>query len=624
MKLNERWRFFEKRDELPAGWVVGIRVAFLFAAAFLGCVLVELPWREGFDVYDPTFFFCNVGLCGFVLAAAYLAGQRTRGSIVVFLGLCLAAGAALHFVVEFKGQVILPADVAAVGTALSVSQGYFYEIDERLWACIGLFAAYCVALAVLCPRVSLHKRGRIASVAAAVGLVVAGVATFSFVQIDETLHFEVSNWAPQASYERYGALLSFVTLAQDARMPAPAGYSAERAREILSAYQDERAGWLALEDEDGLSTGQPPTVVVIMNESFADLSVLESDVSEALIPAACGELTAESMVGGAALASVYGGGTCNSEFEFLTGTSMAFQAGGYYPYMFQDFSQVDSLPRYFQSLGYATVAMHPNWSTNWKRDQVYPALGFDEFLDIEDWEESERVRGEVRDSELYKTILQYIDNATAPQFIFAITMANHGGYDREVEEEYRTGATDGLEGELGVYADLVQLADADLGEFAAELQKCDTPIVLCFFGDHQPRIPEVFLQDATNEASGDMLHGVDLTAVERYYEVPYFIWGNNAQRIAREGALEETGVESSQDGGQEPSSLCYLSAQLVQESGLPQTPFMQLTNAVRLQYPLFNALGYYDGNSWLPYSVAETTPKLLNEYSIASYSLFAR
>lgn len=134
MQINWRWAFFRnngvlfrlrawwgqfasKRDSLPRAWSLGIRVAFLVVAAFLGCLLVELPWRENFEGFDPWFFCCNVALCGFILAVVYLVGQRTRASIVVFLAVCLAVGTALHFVVEFKGQVILPADVAAVGTA---------------------------------------------------------------------------------------------------------------------------------------------------------------------------------------------------------------------------------------------------------------------------------------------------------------------------------------------------------------------------------------------------------------------------------------------------------------------------------------------------------------------------
>ena len=40
--------------------------------------------------------------------------------------------------------------------------------------------------------------------------------------------------------------------------------------------------------------------------------------------------------------------------------------------------------------GYHTIAMHPENPENWRRSVVYPKLGFDEFLSISSFEDSER------------------------------------------------------------------------------------------------------------------------------------------------------------------------------------------------------------------------------------------
>lgn len=594
-----------------------MRAVFLLAAAVTGCALVELAWRDGGAGIDEPFAVANVVLYTALLAVVYLAGQRTWGSVVGFLALCLAVGFALHFVVEFKGQVILPADIAAAGTALSVSQGYEYRMDERLWQCAGLFAAFSAALALLWPRKALTARARVGAAAGAVLLVGVLAAGFFTMPLDDTAGFEVDNWAPRSSYEEYGALLSFLALAQDARVPVPAGYSPERCREILAAYPDERDGWL--EDSEG---ALHPTVIAVMNESFADLSNLApAGAADDLAVPACEGLAEESLAGGTALASVFAGGTCNSEFEFLTGTSMAFQSGGYYPYLSQDFSRMPTLARYFTSIGYRTCALHPNWPANWRRDEVYPAMGFDEFVSAEAWEDAERVRGEVTDAAVYDEILRRLDGGKGPQFLFAITMANHGGYGREVEPAFQAevGET-ALEGEPGVYADLVRLADADLADFVDTLRERDEPIVLCFFGDHQPSVADGLLAEATGATMDEAWASGDLATLERCYEVPYFIWENDAQRSAR--------VESG-TGGESPgaarerdfSSLCYLSAQLVAAAGLPQTPFMQLADATHGQCPLFNAIGYWDGGQWKPFSIRDSDPRALNDYAIASYGM---
>ena len=38
-----------------------------------------------------------------------------------------------------------------------------------------------------------------------------------------------------------------------------------------------------------------------------------------------------------------------------------------------------------KSQGYYTIAMHPNNGHNWNRDQVYSQMGFDEFLNRDNW-----------------------------------------------------------------------------------------------------------------------------------------------------------------------------------------------------------------------------------------------
>ena len=82
---------------------------------------------------------------------------------------------------------------------------------------------------------------------------------------------------------------------------------------------------------------------------------------------------------GLAYTSARGGGTCNSEFEFLTGSTLGSLGGGVYPYMFYDMSVPESLPHYFAAQGYGTTAIHPAEASNWRRDVVYGQMGFDEF-----------------------------------------------------------------------------------------------------------------------------------------------------------------------------------------------------------------------------------------------------
>ena len=72
----------------------------------------------------------------------------------------------------------------------------------------------------------------------------------------------------------------------------------------------------------------------------------------------------DSLAAGDVYVSAMGGGTCNSEFEFLTGASMGNMGGGVYPYVLYDLDGAESLVSYFDALGYATHAVHPAENTN--------------------------------------------------------------------------------------------------------------------------------------------------------------------------------------------------------------------------------------------------------------------
>lgn len=613
--VNTLKNLVKQRDELPLPVACTIRGLFVVAALAVAFYVVEGAWRQDFGDFQWEFLLPNLLLYGLVLAVVYLLGQRSRGALLAYVAVFFVVGVAYHFVFRFKGQPILPADLMAAGTAAAVGDAYSYDIDEMLWRTIAIFSVYAVALIALCPRRRLTIRQHaFATGAGALALAVA-VAFFSAFDLDENFGFTVENWAPGYSFAQYGTFMGFAALAQDVSVPVPAGYSAQRAQDILAQAQQESSSTPAA---DSLAAdGVRPAVVVIMNETFSDLSDLAEDDGSAFAVPNCRRIMGEALASGTALTSVFGGGTCNSEFEFLTGTSMAFQNSGYYPYMFQNFQAPQTLPRYFAQLGYETCAMHPNLASNWQRDRVYPQMGFDQFLAIDDFSDAPLVRGEVRDCAVYDAVLKKVADAESPQFIFAITMANHSGYTNDVEEELLdpyfsdSSTTEGLSAEEAVYAHLIRLSDADLGAFVDQLEALVRPVVLCFFGDHQPTVSEGLFSAACGVSLEDARKSGDLELLARAYEVPYFIWGNSAMRQAF------SGEELSRQTG--PTSLCYLGSQTAAAAGLPLAPFMSLALSVRGQFPLFNAFGYEQAGEWSAWNPSDRQPAALNDYAVASY-----
>lgn len=133
------------------------RSVFFALAVVLGFLLLELPWNGDVFAIPQRYVIDNLLILGLGCAITFLAGQRTRASLAAFVGLCLMWGTANFFIIAFKGQPIVPADLFALGTAASVAGGYSLFLTGRLAFCWALFAAYCIALAKLCPQ---RKRAR--------------------------------------------------------------------------------------------------------------------------------------------------------------------------------------------------------------------------------------------------------------------------------------------------------------------------------------------------------------------------------------------------------------------------------------------------------------------------------
>ena len=176
-----------------------------------------------------------------------------------------------------------------------------------------------------------------------------------------------------------------------------------------------------------------------MDESYADLRRLGEHFQTNIDVMPYFDSLQENTIRGFALSSVYGGGTANSEYEFLTGNSLAYLPAGcvaYQQYLPEDaYSMVSSL----RDRGYATVAMHPYYASGWMRNKVWPQLGFSETYFLESFPQQNLVRRFVSDQEMFEKVVRRYEtrDRSRPLFLFGVTMQNHGGY-RYYGENYMT------------------------------------------------------------------------------------------------------------------------------------------------------------------------------------------
>jgi hypothetical protein len=256
------------------------------------------------------------------------------------------------------------------------------------------------------------------------------------------------------------------------------------------------------------TSSELPPVVVVQSESFFDARRLHPSIPQRIL-SRWDTLGAEAAYRGHLRVPAWGANTMRTEFAFLSGLpSEALGVHRFNPYLNLCKAPVWTLARQLRAMGYRTVCVHPYASSFFDRDKVFPNLGFDLFLDIESFPGAAKFGPYISDRAVADKIVEVLQDASAPQFIFAITMENHGKWER--------GRFDGNGGavpdlpetplgspELGMYLQHLANADAMAGQLTDYLRARPGDGVFCMFGDHVPILPSAFGRADYAESSTD-------------------------------------------------------------------------------------------------------------------------
>jgi phosphoglycerol transferase MdoB-like AlkP superfamily enzyme len=241
---------------------------------------------------------------------------------------------------------------------------------------------------------------------------------------------------------------------------------------------------------------------------------------------------------------------------------MAFLPSGSIPYQQYIKSETLSLASYLSALGYTTAAMHPYYASGWQRDTVYPLLGFEQTYFLNNLKNITYVRQYASDRSDMNNIIRLFEEKPegSPLFLFNVTMQNHGGYTDEYDNFTPDVTANGKNSEiLNRYLSLLKKTDAALENLISYFEEQDEPVILLFFGDHQP-----------NNAVARSFSYSDETL---RYQVPYLIWAN-------------FDIEEEQNAD---TSTNYLSAHLLEAAGVPLYSYQNFLSELEQYYPILSA-----------------------------------
>ena len=296
------------------------------------------------------------------------------------------------------------------------------------------------------------------------------------------------------NYRTNGFILGTISNLQTKTQKQPEGYSKEAVQKIVQKYQK-----IAEENNKNRKklSDEKVNVVYVMSESFIDPKLgkhLYDYGNKEPIPYT--QEIKKSQSSGWAASSEYGGGTANVEFEALTGLSNFFLNSIPYTSIVPANKDTPSIVKNFNENGYKTIAMHPYNRNMYRREVVYPNLGFQEYKSADGFKNNSKIDNSkyISDESAFNEVLAELKNSQKPEFIHLVTMQNHMPYEENAysEHNFSVNAKNGANPEnaktVQAYLEGISRSDKAMKNFLSEIEKLNEKTIVVFWGDHWPGI----------------------------------------------------------------------------------------------------------------------------------------
>lgn len=263
-----------------------------------------------------------------------------------------------------------------------------------------------------------------------------------------------------------------------------------------------------------------------------------------------------------------------------------------------------SIVTYLENLGYKTAGMHCGNAKNYNRHLAYPRMGYDTIiLGPEDFERLHYNGNRPwLDIDNYKDMIdQYELYKSGPQFLFLLTIQNHGGYEQNEAslDTVHTGKDFGsLTDDVDEYLSSIKLSAEAFRELTDYYSECDRDVIICMVGDHAPSFITSLPGREGRTAEMESI-------IQR--SVPYVIWSN---------------FDADFEMYTEYASMVDLVPMVLKASGMPLSSFYQNILNLHEILPVRTSEGLYMDQSMQlgQYNSESEYYDLLNQYYYMEYN----
>ena len=425
--------------------------------------------------------------------------------------------------INLRYSPLMLSDAALVRELLAVSEG--------VGAGTVILAAGCVLAVILAAAVLLYmfrfkKIGLLWRIsgcaAAAAAFLLLNATVYGDAVLYDSFHVVGSDEKQINHFNSKGLIYSMLFTYNSTKITTPPDYNAADIQAFLNR---------------GAAPDAPlnfkPDVVVVMGEAFSDLSDNEAfDFTNFTDPLENYHQIKEDALSGYIVVPSFGGGTSETEFDFITGINSRLFRNSSHAYSLVK-RDIDSTARYMRREGYYAEALHPGEAWFYGRTNAFKFIGFERFLYVE------LFGGVVRKGPFFSEdrtmeffMVNYSEfrqnNPDTPYYGFLITVQNHGPYKNKygaaVNFETALPLDEDETNMISNYFEGVTDADRALRSLIDGLELVERPVMLVYFGDHLPGFTANYPAKLVQTGDDEMADHINI------HIVPYIIWQNQAYR----------------------------------------------------------------------------------------------
>lgn len=398
----------------------------------LGILLCWLLYLIGAVIFPkPHAWFCGVN----VIFAIYALAQ--------------------YYVTEFRGNPVQFADLANIKSVSEINGMYSLFLDSKvMFVLCDLILIFAVTVTTKVRKIKIRSRiiSGVAVIAGCFVFVYGGRFAYDLGIKNRYIRLNFSGAENADTYRCVGYDLMFCFDGMFDRVTKPDGYSTQKAEDIITQYEVQKAD-------------KKPTIIAIMNESFADFEhIAQFKTNKDYLPNY--HKLQEESISGYVSVSAYGGYSCNSEYEFLTGNTLGFLPSGSAVFTQYLNDKQNGLVSWLNELGYTTQAI-------------------------------------------------------SPYFVWTATMQNHAPYDHPEGVIHEITFEDYNNPAAQEYLNLIYQSDKALGELINYFRHKQEEVIIVMFGDHYPHII-----DFTEYLYGKDVALLSTEDYSRLRQTPFLIWSN--------------------------------------------------------------------------------------------------